>query len=905
MSTPDPGTLPLLHTKLYSTLITPDLVKRTRLLERLNRNRQRPLTLICAPAGFGKSVLASLWLQASNYPGAWVSLDKNDNDLRTFLSYLLSAVRSAFPSIELKTQTLIEAPNLPPVPTIARYLLNDLDQIEMGLILVLDDIHLIHEQEIFELLDEILQHPPRSLQLVLVGRRDPPLPISTLRAKQQVTEIRLHDLRFSAAETSLLLGEMLNREIQESTALEWTEKTEGWVTALRLAALSLRYRDWEDDLTIGIEGDSKYLQEYLLADVLAHLSYDKQDWLLKISTQDRFCASLCGAVVQVDSDSVSDNSSGKEFIQWLQSTNLFLIPLDEHGQWFRFHHLFQQILHNMLKNQMGQVQINALHARASAWFAENNLIEEAIQHALAADDAQYAAQLVVKHRYDLMNKEKWNRLKRWLTMLPADVIDENPELLITKAWIVEYSGDYLEAFSINVRVESLLPEIPRHSPEWNRVQGEFNCFLAEQYYLSSQPELALNKAEEALRLLPAEAQYPRTFTLYWYAFASQMLVESDKGVKLVQEEIDNSPSSSHSRLLLALCSVYSMDGDLYNLKYSAQKCLQLAGQHHLLESVGLAHWHLGNLHYLRNEFPEAISSLQHVIENRYTIRPLYYPFCAFTQALIQTSQGQDQEAWRLVEEATDFAEENNNSFVLGVCREFKVELALRQGETDKIKDLMAGVDFNLYPPFWFYFFPQLTLVKALIALGTPDSIEDANSQLDALAELAQATHNINFQINVLAVQALLHYIKGDETTALKILSESLALAEPSGFIRNYVDLGPKMADLLTQLSSQGVSGQSQLSRYITRILAAFPAEAEPASIVPGTLPLQNSLVEPLTKRELQTLKYLATQLSTDEIAAEMFVSADTVRSHTKNIYSKLNVHSRFEAVHQAEELGLI
>jgi len=275
--------LPLLTTKLYRPPVTPDLEQRDRLIERLQRNRQRPLTLISAPAGYGKTMLASMWLESCGCPSAWLSLDEADNDLLTFVRYLLAAVLSAFPTLELKTLSLLDAPTVASVPVLARYLLNDLAQVEGRFILALDDIHLIQEQAILKLLGELLHHSPPFLHLVLVGRHDPDLPIPSLRARSQVTEIRAQDLRFTPEETAGLLRQMLLREVDEAVAAEWTQRTEGWVTALRLAALSLRHRGWSDGLAVNIEGDNRYIQEYLLAEVLSHLPAAKQAWLWTVS----------------------------------------------------------------------------------------------------------------------------------------------------------------------------------------------------------------------------------------------------------------------------------------------------------------------------------------------------------------------------------------------------------------------------------------------------------------------------------------------------------------------------------------------------------------------------------------------------------------------------------------------
>ncbi|MCB0193907.1 MAG: AAA family ATPase, partial [Anaerolineae bacterium] len=342
---------PILKSKLYPPPVTPDLVPRLELLQRLERNRQRPVTLISAPAGYGKSVLASMWLEASGLPGGWLSLDGADNDLHTFAAYLLAAIETAVPHRSFQTQTLLNTSALPPVAVLARYLLADLEQIDTPFLLIVDDIHHIHQQSIFDFLEALLKHPAPVLNLVLVGRQDPPLPIASMRAYQRITEIRSRHLRFSPDETARFLQQRLNRPVSEEVAAEWAQNTEGWPVALRLAALSLHHRPQSADLKIHIPGNNQFLQEYLMAEVLTRLPSSLQSYLLKTAMLDRFCASLCEAVCLDAHDDSQTEMAGELFIQWLQKSNLFLINLDQQNEWFRFHHLFQSYLRHMAERQ--------------------------------------------------------------------------------------------------------------------------------------------------------------------------------------------------------------------------------------------------------------------------------------------------------------------------------------------------------------------------------------------------------------------------------------------------------------------------------------------------------------------------------------------------------------------------
>ena len=411
----------IIRTKLYRPPVTKDLVPRSHLLERLEYCRQRPLTLISAPAGYGKSTLASSWLEASDCPGAWVSLDEDENDLRLFLTYLVAAIQMLFPEAGQQIQALLNATELPPGKVLAHTLLNDLTQIEEPFILVLDDYHRIHEEAVHDLLEELLHHPPHSLHLVLITRRDPQLSLPALRAKGQVTEIRLQDLRFSTEETAVFLQRVLDMSLDDQTAEILGKKTEGWVTGLRLAALSLHHRSDGDRLLAELPEDNRYVEEYLVLEVFSQQPAAIQQYLLSTAILDRFCAPLCEAVCPGAEPKVCE-LSGEEFLTRLEQTNLFVISLDSQQQWFRYHHLFRKFLNYRVQELYSPDEMATFHTLASAWFAEQGLIDEALHHALKADDIPAAARLVAHHRHDLINREQWPRLERWLDLLPDSAL---------------------------------------------------------------------------------------------------------------------------------------------------------------------------------------------------------------------------------------------------------------------------------------------------------------------------------------------------------------------------------------------------------------------------------------------------------------------------------------------------
>ena len=396
----------ILRTKLYRPPLPRDLVPRAGTVARLEALRQRPVTLISSAAGYGKSTMASLWLEAWGGPYGWVSLDGNDNDLRLFLSYLLAAIQNAIPGACEKTQSLIRASQLPPLPVLSRYLLNDIDAIKTPFILVLDDFHKIHEKAVLDLMTAILTYPPRNLHLMLLTRRDPLLVTSALRGRGQVNEFGVSELMFTVAETASFLKNAIKISVDEKTAVRIQDKLEGWPAGMRLISQSLKSSGDMDRLLAGLQGGFAVITEYLMTETLSQLPQTMTQLLAATAILDRFCAPLCDALFNPDDRTGKGGVDGFALVNRLQKENLFLIALDKENHWFRYHHLFRDLLQSQLKKRCSPAAIAAHHLRASKWFAENDLIDEALAHAIAANDMEYAVRLVEQHHDDLLNREQ-------------------------------------------------------------------------------------------------------------------------------------------------------------------------------------------------------------------------------------------------------------------------------------------------------------------------------------------------------------------------------------------------------------------------------------------------------------------------------------------------------------------
>ena len=642
-------------------------------------------------------------------------------------------------------------------------------------------------------------------------------------------------------------------------------------------------------------------------------SFSRQ--LLETSILDRFCAPLCDALYLPNEEQPETEVglTGQAFIDWLEDTHLFVIALDGNRQWFRYHHLFQELLQEQLKRRMEPDGIASLHRLAGTWFSDNGLMDEAIGHALAAGDNQFAVQLIRQNRHLLMNTEQWNRLERWLDMLPPETVQVDSILLSTRAWIYEYHSRIVEAWALMDMVEKNLDDLPCESPEIQELQSEINAIRSEQFIIGLEGSRALVCSKEALQSLKIEAASIRGFASVFHALACQMTGDHEKGLRFIEDHAIRddtfSQNTSYStRIQIGIMFFHCIAGDQTRMNKAAQQTLKMGELSNLQESISVSKHFLGSFHYIRNELPEVVQYLRTMVDNPHLGRPLYvfHSACALAKAYV--AQNRPDEAWSVVDLVTSFLTESNHMLELAMMRAFKVELALMQREITYAIQLDQGVSYELLPPFWFFYEPQLTRVKLLLAQDTTESLQHATDLLSRFYNLVVSIHNIRLQIDALALHALLHGAQGEESAALEKLSESLTLAEPGGFIRNYLDLGPPMAYLLKRLSNKNVPDE-----YVGQILTAFESENQPVvqqdqpdrHKAHSASPHSDLLFEDLTHRELEVLTHLEKGLSNKEIGAELFLSALTVKKHLYNVYQKLAVNSRIAAISRARELGLL
>lgn len=898
-----PASRILLRTKFSRPSIPHDFVARPRLTDALNRGLSHPLTLICAPAGYGKTSLASCFLETCPLPSVWLSLDESDNDFRLLLEYLLAALDAVFPGAVRGTQLLLAGTHTPQVATVADSLINELAELGRPLILALDDVQELHEPDPLDFIAALLRRPLPGLNVMLLTRREPMLALGTLRARDQITEIRARDLRFTAQETAAFMDRASDAALRDDAIAALVESTEGWAVGLRLAVLTLRYGGDVDGQIARSHAENRYVTDYLVSEVSARVPSEIRDFLLKTSILSKLCGPLCDAVMAVEGQAVQ----GQARLAWLEDENFFTTSLDEQRIWYRYHHLFQALLQKELVSQLDAKEIDELHRRASAWHASQGDMEEALRHALAGHDTAGAVQLLAQQRHHLLNTEQRPRLERWLNMFSDADVAQHADLLLTRAWLAELGrADPRTVQELLDQAQALVDDMAGQAQRARQLQGEIDTLRsAEMSFAANDPAGVITLATRALETMPQAWYLARVEAWVYLALAHQMSGQLERAYAVLaaaQRECAAEASALHVRHMGLVCFIDWIAADLPGMLRSALQFVK-AGQANdqQLESFGWGHYFLASCYYQRNDLAAAELHANLVQAQRYACHHITVAQSAIILASIQQARGFPEQARLTLDQVNDFLVEIRSHALLPLVQAFDAELAARQGDMDAASVWAATVG-PLIPPatMAFFYAPQLTLPKVLLAIDTPESRQQAAAALAQLHTFVTATHNTRFTIDVLALQALLYQAEGNEPAALHALEQAVTLAKPGGWIRVFVDLGPALAGLLKQLSARGI-----VTMYIEQILNAFPPPSTSSAPL-STRPVpEANLIEPLTWRELEVLELLAQRFSAKEIAQRLVISEATAKKHTVNIFQKLGVNSRREAANAALGFGLL
>lgn len=896
----------LIITKLKSPRVRDDLISRPHIVQRLGDGLGRKATLVSAPAGYGKTTLLRQWLEDCPLPAAWLSLDENDSDLFIFVSYFVAAVQTILPEAGQATLSLLGVPQKPSLELITSTLINDLDRQEEPFLLVLDDYHTITDSEVHQLVEALITYMPSEMHLVLSSRKDFPLPLVRLRIGQEVTELRVQDLLFSYKEVETYLEQSTGKKISPEMVAMLEKHTEGWIAALRMAVIAMRT---ETDLELFVRsftGSHRALIDYLVSEVLSQQSENFQDFLIKSSILNRFCAPL--------SASVTGNSTeqSQEIIEGLERANLFIVPLDEEHGWYRYHQLFREMLQHRLKAQLSQETIKALHTSASLWLGQQDFIDEAIRHSLAAENVSGAIELIDHHRHGLLDKSRWRLMERWLNLLPGLVVEKEPSLLVLQAWMLLHTQKLGEMNLALNQAEKLLVEESSRFPKAKALALRGEIDTMRSYFwnvVGNDRKQGFEYALLARKNLPSTHAFALGMAFDFECFAYYFSGEKDKAIRLLTEAAYNPSDSGPSKLqtFIGLCHVHLVSGNLPLLLQTADDFLQMAQENHQSIGIAWAHYFSGAARYERNELDQSVYHFSKVAELHYSASTIAYKNSLYPLALAYQNQGETNMAKETMDTLQAYFREIKNTTFIPEMHSVQARLSLLEGDLAAALNWAEAVNLDDLRDSPFVFEVQgITWSRVRIAESTVASLRAAIDHLRKIIAIAESSHNIRWLIPALAHLAMAYEAQGQTNDAFTTLERSIRLARPGGFIHTYVDLGESMLGMLRHLLKRGVA-----THYIQNILKAVPEQDgmavstldEPASVVYESSKI--ILVEPLTRRESEILILMSARSSNKEIADDLTISILTVKKHTGNIYQKLGVKKRGEAVDKAKALGIL
>jgi len=889
---------PILATKLYVPPPRNNAVLRSHLIERLNRGLHHKLTLVSAPVGFGKTTLLSKWIASCQQPAVWLSIDEGDNDPARFWSHFIAALQMIAENVGSGVLGMLQSPQSPSMESILTSLLNEIASLPNDFILVLDDYHAIDSKPIDAALAFLIERLPPRMHLVIATREDPDLPLARLRARDQLTELRVKDLRFTEQEAAEFLNRAMGLHLTAEDIAALETRTEGWIAGLQLAALSMQGLQDTAGFIQSFTGSHHFVLDYLIEEVLHKQSESIQSFLLQTSILERMCGPLCDALLR------NPSVNGQETLERLERANLFVIPLDHERRWYRYHHLFRDLLLKTKREEIARV-----HIHASEWLEVNEDIAGAFHHAISASDFDRAARLA-ESAWQAMNESfQMGTWLGWVNQLPASVRRVRPVLC------TQMGSAYMDMGNVEASESSLrdAEECLKHPREEMVIveAAQFDTLPAQIAFARAYNAQAQNRfsdvvkyAEMALDLTPKKDDFmsAQVSTLlmgtYW---ANGNL---DASCKLMRHWVEASKQAGKIFFAVAgsfgKADILIAQGHLRDAIQTYQQALEFAAAHNAEQHTAHHHLGLGMLYHEMGEDEHAAQHLQKSFElgRGNTIVDWAYRK-SLTQALLKESEGD-------LENALDQLDEALRLYVriptpnLRPVDAIKARIYLKQGKPLKAQEWAhkSGVSLNDEPDY-VHEFERLTLVRIALAEFQNDPNEqlwlDMFGLLERQLKLAEEQNRLRGQIEILILQALAFHAKGVTANATISLERALKLAEPEGYLRIFATEGKPMVEMLSKLKDKS------LIPYAKRILALLES---PHNGLSSPVILQ-PLIEPLSERELEVLRLIAQGLSNQEITRKLFVALSTVKGHNLRIFAKLQAKSRTEAVARARELGLL
>ncbi len=895
-----------LSTKLHVPRPRAQLVQRSHLVRRLQQGVEGALTLVSAPAGFGKTTLLAQWLAESGMPVAWLSLEPEDNEPTRFLSYVIAALQTLDPHLGTTALALLQTPQPAPLETVLIMLTNDLTSREEGnFVLVLDDYHVIEAEPIHRAIAFLLEHLPPQMHLMLATRADPPLPLAGLRARGHLTEVRAAELRFTTEEASTFLHTVMGLSLPPQVIDALESRTEGWIAGLQLAALSLQDRADVSSFLAAFSGSHRFVLDYLSEEVLSRQPAQVQSFLLSTSILERLTGPLC--------DAVREQEGSQAMLERLERANLFVVSLDDERRWYRYHQLFAEVLRSHL--QRGEpALVPELHRRASVWYEQHALVVEAVQHASASADVERVAHLIEQHWLPVISRGNIQTVLSWLKMLPETLMQTRPRLCVVRATVLLVANQLDE---VPVRLHEAEQVLQAHSAdisaeEVQLLHGQITILWQGLAFHSGDLARSVAFAHQALDLVPSTELVWRAGLLI--AGAHDYLVSGDvtpASEHLVADVVAQLRALGNPSVLLRgttlLARLHVLQGQLRQATATYVEAAQIApSKEELPFLVSSPAYYFGLGDVLRewnrlDETEDYLTQGMDLVEGTLTVDADLVLLSYTTLARLQQARGEYSLALATLSAFTQLAHRRHFFPPLaahGAAVQAQIELA--QGNLAAATRWADASGLSTSDDDLSYLREReyLTLARVRIAQGRDDPaspfLQDALHLLQRLLQDAEAKARMGSALEILVLRALAFYAQDDRTEALSALERVLLLAEAEGYVRLFVDEGAPMLALLRLAREQGI-----MPAYVTTLLSAFGWQEE------ASLLRSRSLVEPLTRREREVLQLLAAGASNREIARRLVLSLGTVKKHVSNICGKLDVQSRTQAIARARVLHLL
>jgi LuxR family maltose regulon positive regulatory protein len=899
---PTAVTRALVTTKLRPPRTRPKLVARPRLREALAAGEGRRLTLVSAPAGFGKTTLLNEWLQScagGERSIAWVSLDEGDNDPARFLSYLIAALRTIEERLGEGILSSLRSPEPPRIEALAGSLVNEMATIPGELAVILDDYHVVDAQTVHGIVSFLLDNLPSNVQLVIASRVDPPLPLARLRTRGQMAKLGAADLRFTPEEAAAFLGDVMGLDLSAEGVSVLEERTEGWIAGLQLAALSMRDREDVSGFVEAFSGSHRDVLDFLAEEVLARQPEGVREFLLETSVLERMTAPLC--------DALTGRADGQVMLERLERENLFVVPLDDERRWYRYHHLFADFLRGRLGREKPGL-VGELHLRASGWYEQSGRTFEAVRHAMASGDHEQAADLVERVIGEMWFRGEVLTLLGWLEALPEGAKRRRPRLLLEHATALMWVGRLEGVESLVGEAERIVEGAAEDSDNIHRryLLGYAAAIRAWRANLLGDSHSGIKHAQRALAVLPDDPR-PRTFAAICLGEALRTTGDLAAASEVFSEAAELGRSVGHVYGTLTAmvwqARVQAAQGRLREAADSFRRARRFVTERGvgLLPAAGPAHLGMGALLYERNELDEAERELEEglsLAERTKELSNLVWGYVTLSRAKL--ARGEEHGALEMAREAERVARGSGADLEIAIVTAWMVRLRLARGDlagavaleqeraanAENAADAARVVD-------------RLTSARVFHAQSRHDEALGLLEELRGFAETSGITGGL---IEILALQALVLRVRNEKERAVSTLMRALAMGEPEGYVRTLVDEGPAMAQLLSatlEARQRGRLDSPVSAHYIRRLLVATERDAAKA-VQPAT-----EIPEPLSERELEVLVLIAAGKRNPEIARELFIVLSTVKTHVQNIYRKLGARNRAQAVSRARELNLL